>query len=76
MADARFRERYLQTLIDHVREDTYPSINQMNLVESLLRPDEMDEYLDVLLQKIEGVQYPSVSMLARVQQLAAQLPRA
>jgi hypothetical protein len=76
MADAQFRDRYLQTLVDHVRDDTYPSINQMNLVESMLPPGEMDEYLDVLLRKIESVQYPSVSMLARVHRLVAQLPRA
>jgi hypothetical protein len=75
MADARFRDRYLQTLVEHVREDTYPSINQMNIIESLLPVEERDAYLDALLEKIESVQYPSVEMMARVQRLVAVLPR-
>jgi len=76
MADSQIRDRYLQALMDHVREDTYPSIAQMDLVESLLPPEEMDTYLDILMEKIESVKFPSISMLNRVQRLVAQLPRA
>jgi len=75
MADARFRDRYLETLMERVREDTYPSVTQMDFVESLLPPQEMDTYLDILLEKVEGERYPSVSMLARIQRLVAQLPQ-
>ncbi len=75
MADARLRDRYLEMLMERVREDTYPSVMQMDLVESLLPPREMDTYLDILLEKVEGERYPSVSMLARIQRLVAQLPQ-
>jgi hypothetical protein len=74
MADARYRDRYVQLLVDHIVEDKYPSNNQMNIVASLVRPDEMDIYLDSLFEKIEEVQYPSVEMMARVQRLVAYLP--
>jgi hypothetical protein len=74
MADSELRERYLQVLVDHVVDDEYPSQNQMNLVESLLPPEQMDVYLDTLLQKVESVRYPSVEMLARIQRLVARYP--
>ena len=75
MADARYRDRYVQLLVDHIVEDKYPSNNQMNIIESLVRPDEMDIYLEALFEKIEEVRYPSVEMMARVQRLVAYLPR-
>jgi hypothetical protein len=74
MADARYRDRYVQLLVEHIVEDKYPSNNQMNIVESLVRPDEMDIYLGALFEKIEEVRYPSVEMMARVQRLVAYLP--
>jgi hypothetical protein len=74
MADSELRERYLQVLVDHVVDDEYLSQNQMNLVESLLPPEQMDVYLDTLLQKVESVRYPSVEMLARIQRLVARYP--
>ncbi|MCW3066870.1 MAG: hypothetical protein JWN32_4042 [Solirubrobacterales bacterium] len=74
MADARYRYRYLQILIDHIAEDRFPSHNQMNIIESLLRPEEMDAYLEALFEKVEEVHYPSVEMMARIQRLVAYLP--
>jgi hypothetical protein len=74
MADARYRDRYVQLLVDHIVDDQYPSNNQMNIVESLLRPDQMDIYLTALFEKVEEVRYPSVEMMARIQRLVAYLP--
>jgi hypothetical protein len=76
MADSQLRDRYLVALMERVREDKYPSIAQMDLVESLLPVREMDTYLDILLEKIEADRFPSISMLNRVQRLVAQLPQA
>jgi hypothetical protein len=75
MADARYRDRYVQILLDHIVADRYPSANQMNIVESLIPPWEMDEYLDALFQKVEEVQYPSVEMMARLMRLVSYLPQ-
>jgi hypothetical protein len=74
MADSRFRDRYLALLVEHIARDAYPSNNQMNVVESLLRPDGMDAYLEALFEKVEEVRYPSVEMMARLQRLTAYLP--
>jgi hypothetical protein len=76
MADSQLRDRYLIALMERVREDPYPSIHQMDLVESLLPVYEMDTYLEILLEKIESERFPSIAMLDRVQRLVAQLPRA
>jgi hypothetical protein len=56
MADARYRDRYVQLLV----EDRDPSNNHMNIVESLLRPDQMKVYLGAFFENIEEVRYPSV----------------
>jgi hypothetical protein len=76
MADAQLRERYVAGLVDRVREEPYPSVLQMDLVESLLPVDQMDTYLQVLMDKIEADRFPSPSLLQRVQRLVAQLPQA
>jgi hypothetical protein len=75
MADARYRDRFLDNLIERIDQDKYPSMAQMNLVESLLPQHEMEPYLEVLLAKIEAEEYPSLDMLARVQRLVAGLPQ-
>jgi hypothetical protein len=76
MADARYRDRYVQILLDHIADDRFPSNNMMNIIESLLRPEEMDEYFEALFEKVEAVRYPSVEMMARIQKLVSYLPRA
>ena len=75
MADAQLRDRFLVGMIDRVREDPYPSSAHMDLIESLLPIEEMDVYLEVLLEKVESENFPSPSMLGRIQRLTAQLPR-
>jgi hypothetical protein len=76
MADSRYRDVYVQMLLDHIERDEYPSVNQLDMVESMLRPDQMDAYLRILMAKIEGVDFPSVPMMQRVQRLVLQLPAA
>lgn len=76
MADSRLRDRFVVGLIDRVREDPYPSSAHMDMVESLLPIDQMDIYLEVLMEKIEAENFPSPEMLQRIQRLTAQLPQA
>jgi hypothetical protein len=68
------RARYLRTLIDHIREDEYPSIAHMDLVEATLPPELYAPYVDVLLDKVEGERYPSLTMLRRIERLVAGMP--
>jgi hypothetical protein len=65
------REALLDELIGLIEKDTYPSTTFMDMVEELLSsPDDLDRYTEVLLDKIRNEQYPSVSMLARIRNLA------
>jgi hypothetical protein len=64
------RQALLDTLIDLISEDTYPSNTMMDMVEELLTPDDVERYTEVLLDKVRDEQYPSVSMLARIRDLA------
>jgi len=68
------RARYVEMLMDHVRRDRFPSVDQLNRVEAALTPSTAGEYIEMLLDKIAREKYPSVSMLDRVENVAAQLP--
>jgi hypothetical protein len=64
------REALLDQLITLISNDTYPSNTMMDMVEELLTPDDLERYTEVLLDKVRDEQYPSVSMLARIRNLA------
>jgi hypothetical protein len=68
------RARYVEMLMERVREDEYPSNDQLNRIEELLTPDTVDEYLEILMEKVEDAQWPSVSMLDRIEALTSRLP--
>ena len=59
------RRRVLSLLLDKVSEDTYPSSMMLDMVEQLLTPDDVETYIDVLMDKLEGENYPSNSILMR-----------
>jgi hypothetical protein len=70
MAEGSVRDRHLRMLVDRIDADLYPSNHQLDLIESMLRPEEIAPYVDVLLNKVADERYPSVSMLNRIQRLA------
>jgi hypothetical protein len=75
VADPTIQQRYVQLLLDHVRADPYPSLVQMELLEATVRdPDQFVEYLEALMEKVESTRYPSISLLRRIQRMAAMLP--
>jgi hypothetical protein len=63
-----------RVLLDHVRQDNYPSTTQMTLLEESIPLEMVDEYLEILLEKIQNVQNPSIPMIRRVQRVAEALP--
>jgi hypothetical protein len=69
-AQEQVREALLDELINLISKDTYPSTTFMDMVEELLTPDDLERYTKVLLDKVKDEQYPSVSMLARIRNLA------
>ena len=62
-----------RVLLDKVRNDNHPSFTQMNMLEQTLPRSMRREYVSVLLEKVMGEQWPSISMLRRIQRFSAQL---
>ena len=62
-----------RVLLDKVRNDNHPSFTQMNMLEQTLPRSMHREYVSVLLEKVMGEQWPSISMLRRIQRFSAQL---
>ena len=76
MADEQnLRERFVQILLDRIRAEPYPSLAQMDLLESTVTsPEQLAEYLDALMDKVETTRFPSLTMMRRIQRIAARLP--
>jgi hypothetical protein len=65
-----------QVLLDHIAQDTYPSVTQMNLLEQSITPDLVDDYVAALLSKIDDDRFPSLDLIRRLQRVADALPQA
>ena len=68
------RARYVEMLMDHVRRDRFPSVDQLNRIEAALTPSTAGDYIEMLLDKIGQEKFPSGPMLDRIENVAAQLP--
>ena len=62
----RQRQSVLDLLLDKVRDDNYPSATHLDLIEQLMTPDDIDEYREVLFEKVANETYPSTSILNRL----------
>jgi hypothetical protein len=65
------QERYAQVLLDRIRNDPYPSVTHMDMLEAVAPPQQLAEYALHLMERIESDQFPSVPMMRRVESLAA-----
>jgi hypothetical protein len=75
VAEQNLRERYVQILLDRIRAEPYPSLAQMDLLEATVTsPEQLAEYLEALMEKVETTRFPSLTMMRRIQRIAAQLP--
>ena len=75
MAEQNLRERYVQILLDRIRAEPYPSTTQMDLLEATVTsPDQLAEYLEALMEKVESTRFPSLTMMRRIQRITSQLP--
>jgi hypothetical protein len=66
MAITQAHDRYMQLLLDKIRQDRYPSLELMDRVEILLDREHVDDYVEILFEKIENDHYPSKQLLDRV----------
>ena len=63
------RAQLLQTLLEHVEEDQYPSTTMMDTIEEMLAPEDVQGYVQVLLAKVADDTYPSLGMIRRIRDL-------
>jgi hypothetical protein len=75
VADQTIRERFVDLLLERVKADPYPSRMHMDMLEATLRrPDQLVEYLEALMEKVENTRFPSHAMLERIQRIVGMLP--
>jgi hypothetical protein len=60
----------LEVLLDKVRADPFPSPTMLNMVEELLRDDDVQAYTSVLMEKVSRESFPSLDHLRRLQSFA------
>jgi hypothetical protein len=53
-----------------VADERFPSVSMLDLIESLLRPDEVQIYVRILVRKVRRETYPSIPMRRRIAALA------
>ena len=61
-------------LLEKVRADHHPSTTQMAMLEEIIPPQLVGDYLTVLLDKVAKDNRPSIPMLHRIRRIAEQLP--
>jgi hypothetical protein len=75
VADQTIRERFVDLLLERVKTELYPSRLHMDMLEATIRePDQLVEYLEALMEKVEKTRFPSHAMLERIQRIVAKLP--
>jgi hypothetical protein len=75
VADQTIRERFVDLLLERVKADPYPSRLHMDMLEATLSdPDQVVEYLEALIEKVENTRFPSHTMLERIQRIVAMMP--
>ncbi|MEU8227224.1 hypothetical protein [Kribbella sp. NPDC048915] len=60
------REMLLDLLFDKVAEHRFPSVSMLDMIESLLEPDEVDIYVRLLVRRMREENYPSLPIMRRI----------
>ena len=72
MPTPTLQDRYLQMLMERVRQDRYPSHQLLDRVEAAFwTPRQVAEYVDLLLEKADESWYPSLQLLDRIHKVLA-----
>jgi hypothetical protein len=62
-----------RVLLERVRQENYPSSTQMDVLEEIIPPDLMRDYINVLLEKTLTSRWPSISIVRRLQRMIARV---
>jgi hypothetical protein len=74
MDASALRQRLLDTQIEQFKDEAYPSVTMMDRIEAALRTrEQVEEYAEVLLEKVESTHYPSLSMINRFESVLAKI---
>ena len=77
MSSTALRERITKSLFNEINEVQFPSVTMMDRAEAALASqDDLADYAEVLVKKVEATRYPSISMLNRLDGLLDQLEQA
>jgi hypothetical protein len=64
------QERYLEMLMERVRQDRYPSHQLLDRIEAALwTPEQYHEYVEMLVSKADQSWYTSPQLLDRIQRM-------
>jgi hypothetical protein len=64
------RAAMIDLLLSKVKDDRFPSVTMLDLLEQMLTPEELPAYASVLMDKIANDTYPSASMMKRLVSLS------
>jgi hypothetical protein len=68
------RQRLLDTLMDRVREESFPSPAIMDRIEANFQTREQaEEWAEILLEKVQETRFPSAAILDRFDSVTARL---
>ena len=67
---SQIRDALYGSLIDKIRNDTYPSATMMDAVEAGMSEEQLGDYAEALLEKVQNDQYPSIDLMRRLAALA------
>lgn len=70
MSSDETRAAFIQLLLDKVREDPFPSGEQLDLIEGSIPPELVPAYVQVLVEKAGEDPFPSNDMLRRIQRMS------
>jgi hypothetical protein len=68
-ASEETRAEFVGMLLEKVREDPYPTRDQLDLIEQSLPPEMVADYARVLMEKAGGEPFPSSEILQRIQRM-------
>ena len=61
-------------LLKKVRDDKYPSVTEMAIIEEVIPPQLLPRYVEILIEKVMEENRPSISMLHRIRRLINSIP--
>lgn len=63
------RSDLVHALLDRVQQERFPSVTMLDMIESLLEPEDLPDYVQHLIDLVNADPYPSIDMLRRIQRL-------